>query len=218
MGMKRFNKKMECSLCGAQARPFDIARKRRYYQCNYCQSILLDPDDYVSVPEEKERYEKHNNDVHDPRYQEFVSPIANEILNNHQPHENGLDFGSGTGPVITKLLRDTGYQINTWDPFFDNDPSVLEDTYHYIACCEVAEHFHHPRNEFKRLRNLLKPGGILYCMTEIYTPGISFQSWNYKNDVTHVIFYHTRALEWICQQLNFSNLSIQDDHLIAFTA
>ncbi|MBS3808501.1 MAG: methyltransferase domain-containing protein, partial [Bacteroidales bacterium] len=83
---------------------------------------------------------------------------------------------------------------------------------------EVAEHFHHPRKEFNRLRNLLKPGGRLYCMTEIYQPDIPFQSWNYKNDETHVIFYHRKALEWIARHLSFSNLIIHNDQLITFTA
>jgi len=216
--MEKLKNSTTCPLCGSQARPFDIARKRRYYQCNNCRSILLDPDDYVSAQDEKERYEKHNNDVNDPRYQKFVSPIAEQIIRHHTQHEHGLDFGSGTGPVITKLLRDKGYQINTYDPFFNDDHSVLEYTYHYIACCEVAEHFHHPYIEFKRLRNLLKPGAKLYCMTEIYQPGIPFQSWNYKNDETHVIFYHRKALEWIARHLSFSNLIIHNDQMITFTA
>ena len=37
---------------------------------------MLDPLDYVSQEEEKERYKNHNNDVNGPRYQKFVSPIV----------------------------------------------------------------------------------------------------------------------------------------------
>ena len=37
---------------------------------------MLDPLDYLSQEEEKERYKNHNNDVNDPRYQKFVSPIV----------------------------------------------------------------------------------------------------------------------------------------------
>jgi len=104
---------MACILCGSQARAFDIARKRRYYRCSQCHAVLLDPDDYVSAREEKERYEQHNNDVHDPRYQQFVSPIVEKILQHQSIHHAGLDYGSGTGPVITSMLRDKGFQIHT---------------------------------------------------------------------------------------------------------
>ena len=205
-----------CILCGSEAHPFRIARKRHYYRCSFCQSVLLDPDDYVTAGEEKSRYETHNNDVNDPRYQQFVSPIVDEILKNQKPAEHGLDYGCGTGPVITKLLRDQKYHINTYDPFFDRDRKLLRQKYHYIACCEVAEHFHDPYTEFSGLKNILHPGGILYCMTELYHEDIDFNQWNYKNDETHVIFYHRKALEWIKDQFNFSRLTIHENKLVLF--
>ena len=206
--------RIPCILCGSEAVFFQHTRKRHYYQCTHCRSVLLDPDDYISAGEEKERYEKHNNDVHDPRYQKFVWPVAQKILENHTAEEHGLDYGAGTGPVITKLLRDRDYRINTWDPFFDDDRQLLESTYHYMVCCEVVEHFHRPLQEFHRLRRLLKPGGSLYCMTQLYDEGMDFKRWNYKNDETHVIFYHKNALDWIARQAGFSGLSVSDGKLI----
>jgi len=209
---------MQCILCGHQAHFFATARKRGYFQCENCRSVFLDPADYVPKEEEKARYQKHNNDVNDPRYQQFVAPIVRQIRENHTPGQEGLDFGSGTGPVISRLLRDQGYRIHTWDPFFDDHPRLLDQTYHYIACCEVAEHFHNPAAEFATLHKLLKPGGKLYVMTRLYTPDIQFESWNYKNDETHVFFYHRHALEWIARHLNFSKLTLHDYQLITFTA
>jgi len=180
--------------------------------------MMMHPEDYVSIHKEKARYEIHNNDVHDPAYQHFVSPIVEHILQNHTSEEAGLDFGSGTGPVITKLLRDQQFHIRTYDPFFNADPAALEMTYHYIACCEVVEHFHSPAAEYRRLRSLLKPGGRLYCMTALYNPGINFKEWNYKNDETHVIFYHRRALQWIRENAGFSDLKIHDNRLFTLEA
>lgn len=207
-----------CILCGSEANPYRVVRARRYYKCGNCSSVVMDPDDYVTLQQEKARYETHNNDVNDPGYQEFVTPITEKVLDNHGKQEYGLDYGSGTGPVITKLLRDRGYRINTYDPFFDGDWSLLEHTYHYIVCCEVVEHFHKPSLEFRKLRELLKPGGSLYCMTQLFDSGIDFDSWSYKNDETHVIFYHPRALEWIRIEAGFASLDIHNGRLFTLKA
>jgi hypothetical protein len=214
--VKKMKSHTRCTLCGNQAEPFQVARGRRYYQCSFCSSVLLDPDDYISLQEEKARYEKHNNDVHDPRYQQFVSPVVEAVLDHHNPRDQGLDYGAGTGPVITKLLRDRDYTIDTYDPFFDDNRELLNANYDYIVCCEVAEHFHRPFGEFQGLYQLLNPGGTLYCMTQLYNEGVDFQAWNYKNDETHVIFYHPQAVRWIARQTGFVDITLQDDKLVIF--
>lgn len=205
---------MNCILCGSLTEKFKVWRENQYYRCKGCGSIVLDPMAYVSGKEEKTRYEEHNNDVEDKRYQKFVSPIVSEVLKDYSKNHKGLDFGSGTGPVITKLLRDQDYNIKKYDPFFANSPQVLEEKYDYIACCEVIEHFHDPKKEFKLLRSLLKAGGSLYIMTSIYSEDIEFDSWNYKDDPTHVFFYHKNALEWIEKEFGFSHLEIKKDLII----
>lgn len=202
---------MKCILCGDQTKLFKIWRNKEYYSCMGCKSIMLEAKYYINNIEEKERYEEHDNDVEDKGYQEFVSPIVEEVLNKYKKHDKGLDFGSGTGPVITKLLRDKEYNIKTYDPFFANYPERLEDKYDYIVCCEVIEHFHNPIEEFKLLKSLLKPGGTLYIKTKIYSEDIDFDSWSYKNDNTHVFFYHKEALEWIKRNYGFSQVKIEEN-------
>lgn len=155
------------------------------------------------------RYEEHHNDVEDPKYQKFVSPIVNAVTKNFSTDSLGLDFGSGTGPVISKVLSDKGYQINQYDPFFSNTPEVLKLQYNYIACCEVIEHFHNPRKEFERLKGLLMPKGHLYCMTHLYTNDIKFPNWYYKNDDTHVFIYRRETLMEIQKRYGFSALKIE---------
>lgn len=58
------------------------------------------------------------------------------------------------------------------------------------------------------LINMLNSKGSLFCMTSIYDESIDFDRWNYKNDQTHVFFYHRKALEWIKNEFNFSKLEI----------
>jgi SAM-dependent methyltransferase len=189
--------------------PLIRVNERNYFHCPTCFAICMHPKDFPNWEEEKTRYKTHNNDVFDPNYQNFVGPIVNSILSGYSRSHKGLDFGSGTGPVITKLLRDKKYAISTYDPFFDPSMEKLNQVFDYIACCEVIEHFHHPQREFQLLSSLLKRGGHLYCMTEIYDDSIDFENWYYKNDFTHVIFYHAKTLEWIKAHFNFSKVVVR---------
>ena len=178
---------------------------------------MMDARHFLSPAEERARYEQHENCVDDPGYQRFVSPITDAIQEQFTPEAKGLDFGAGTGPVITKLLQDAGYSLLLYDPFFWNNPQVLQARYDFIACCEVMEHFQDPLREFRLLRSLLKPGGVLYCMTKIYSEDIDFMKWHYKNDPTHVFFYHQNTLRWIRAHLHFSRL-VTSGNLIRFEA
>ena len=203
-----------CPLCLSIGNPF---HGREFYCCNRCCGIFRSPALYLSPAAEKKRYETHNNDVNDPRYQQFVSPITTAVLKRYAPLSTGLDFGAGTGPVITKVLRDHGYDIREYDPFFCNDRQVLEETYEYIVCCEVLEHFQDPAKEFGLLRRLLKKNGCLLCMTLLYDNGIDFASWFYKNDPTHVFFYQWATLTWIQTVFEFSSVHLEG-RLIRFQA
>jgi 2-polyprenyl-3-methyl-5-hydroxy-6-metoxy-1,4-benzoquinol methylase len=175
----------------------------------------MNPAFYFSLEKERKRYQDHNNDIYDSGYQNFVSPIVNGVLLNFNTEDKGLDFGCGTGPVITKLLRDKNYNIATYDPFFDNNLNALKNAYNFIVCCEVMEHFHNPLKEFHLLKSILKPSGKLYCMTHLYNENINFENWYYKNDETHVIFYQQETIQWIASTIGFSNFKI-DNRLIVF--
>lgn len=203
-------KKIDCTLCGASAEFFKLWRESEYFKCTKCSSILLNPKYYISEREEKARYEEHNNDVNDKGYQDFVSPIVSAVLCEYKEDDIGLDFGAGTGPVITKLLGDSGYNIKIYDPFFANHTDRLKKKYDYIVCCEVVEHFHDPVKEFRLMESMLKPGGTIYIMTSIYNEDIDFISWNYKDDTTHVFFYHVDALKWIKENIGFSSMEIKE--------
>lgn len=207
---------IDCILCNSSASFFyyDENYNRHYYRCRRCRSVLLHPADYIDAGEEKLRYSTHNNDVLDPGYQKFVQPVAGYISETFSPEHKGLDYGCGPGPVITHLLRRDNYDVTTYDPYFDNRPEVLEKKYDYIFCCEVIEHFHDPRNEFIRLSSMLNPGGQLICKTDPYTDETDFAEWYYKNDETHVIFYHPEAFPEICSFAGFNDLSINNRIII----
>ncbi len=194
-----------CPLCANEGH-FYI---ENFFKCTECSGIFRSSQQHLQPAAEKQRYEKHQNDVYNAQYRQFVSPITDAILNVHTPVQKGLDFGAGTGPVISKVLEERGYNIVPYDPYFHDYPQRLNTKYDYIACCEVIEHFYHPAQEFKLLQALLEPKGCLYCMTRIYNDTISFEDWFYKNDPTHVFFYQEATFQWIKQNLGFSQLEIE---------
>jgi SAM-dependent methyltransferase len=205
-----------CPLCCNTAKLFYEGENRSHYQCITCFGIFIDANSRPSEEVEKTHYQQHNNDIEDKGYQKFVSPITEAVLHDFTANHKGLDFGAGTGPVISKVLTDHGYSIAPYDPYFHNYPKLLEEQYDYIASCEVIEHFFDPRKEFTLLKKLLKPRGKLYCMTHIYDISIDFADWYYKNDPTHVFIYHANTIEWIKREFKFADVMI-DNRLVIFS-
>lgn len=201
---------IECRLCQTDAEFFYSGKIGKYYRCGKCLGISLSPDFFLSPSEEKARYETHHNDPQDSCYQKFVSPIVKEIERSFTKKAGGLDFGCGTGPVIQYLLNRKGFSVELFDPFFNNDPSVLTEKYDFIACCEVIEHFHNPAKEFALLFEILSEGGKLYCMTDFYNDDLDFGHWYYKNDNTHVFFYHKETVRYICRKFGFADYYINN--------
>ena len=208
---------MPCPLCcNTRIKEYCKHAGILFLTCPTCELVFKDPSHFPSREKEKERYLLHENDVDDKNYQRFVAPVVNSILESESIKARGLDFGAGSGPVITKLLRDKSYSINLYDPFFYPDKKTLSSEYDFIVCCEVMEHFHNPSNEFDLLQKLLFPGGRLYCMTELLPEKEDFEAWYYKNDPTHVVFYSEKNLNWIKSNLGFTKIVVYG-RLVIFT-
>ncbi|NPD45593.1 MULTISPECIES: class I SAM-dependent methyltransferase [unclassified Lentimicrobium] len=202
---------MICTLCGST-----LIHKidTNYYDCDICKAILLDETHYLNADEEKAIYEAHINDVTDIRYQDFTSPITHFILENFLAAHKGLDFGSGTGPVISSELMKKGYDIVQYDPFFAPKENLLSHSYDYIASCEVFEHFYQPKKEIDRLVSLLNENGSLLIMTILYHEQISFRNWSYRKDPTHVFIYRKETIEYIADEYKLE-IEVITDRFIA---
>lgn len=206
--MIKLARSTRCLLCNSKTDLFYQDKDKIYYRCRGCFSIILDPSNHVDDKEEKERYKLHNNNVKDLGYQRFVSPLVESVKANYKRDHMGLDYGAGTSPVAASLLEKEGYHIKLYDPYFHAYPENLYRKYDYIICSEVIEHFYNPYHEFKNLSKILNPSGSIICMTSLYEEDIDFKNWYYKNDKTHVFFYHRKALEWIKDEFDFSKLDI----------
>ncbi len=93
------------------------------------------------------------------------------------------------------------------DPLYFPDTSVLSARYDFITCTEVAEHLHAPLETFKRLEQMVRPGGWIGVMTCFQTADARFARWHYRRDPTHVVFYRERTMAWLAQNLGL-NLEI----------
>lgn len=201
-----------CPLCSSKSTAF---YNEQFQKCSVCQSVFRLKKYFLSPEAEKDRYETHNNDIYDLGYQSFVSPLVKEIQNHHNTTTQWLDYWAGPGPVAAYMLETAWFTVRLYDPFFYPDTSALKEKYDFIILSEVAEHFYTPLTEFQKLYHLLKSWWQLYMMTDMYHEDINFKAWYYKNDPTHVFFYHVRALKWICDTVWFTRYT-KEGRLVIF--
>ncbi len=171
--------------------------KRDYFHCAECNVIFVPPDQRLSPQQEFQRYELHENSPVDPEYRAFLSRLFEPVNSRLKPASRGLDFGSGPGPTLSVMFEEAGHDMALYDVFYANRPKVFRDQYDFITTSETAEHLFHPLEEFERLWNCLKPGGILGIMTQLYPDNNTFKDWHYKNDDTHVVFYSHKSFRWL---------------------
>jgi SAM-dependent methyltransferase len=204
---------MHCTLCETL---LENQIDDKFLFCQNCNSYVMHKEHWLHDEEEKARYDLHNNDITDPGYINFVSPITNAIMNDFAPNHSGLDYGCGPGPAITHELQKSAYQVQLYDPFFHPDLSYLEKQYDYIFSCEVFEHFFNPKEEIEKLIKLLKHGGKLYIMTHLFNAKTEeFQNWYYKKDPTHVFIYTSLTMNFIAEKYDVTLEKIEG-RLIVF--
>ena len=184
-----------------------------YLECSRCGLYFANPEERIPPEEEKLRYLPHENNPDDPDYRAFLNQLFEPLNQRLPPNRHGLDYGSGPGPTLHLMFEDTGHKMDIYDPFFADNPEVLEKTYDFITCTETAEHFYHPGREFQNLWTMLKPGGLLGIMTWLLSDAIDFKTWHYRRDETHVAFYQKKTFEWLADRLN-ANLDILSDRVI----
>jgi len=203
---------MNCPLCDTKLK---LKKNAQFYDCSTCFALVKDAQLYLTPEEEKKHYEKHNNDVNNIGYQNFVSPVTEFILQHQKASDKGLDFGAGTGPVISKMLLDKGFTIEQYDLYFEPIEERLNSKYDYIVCSEVWEHFQRPNKELIQLSKMLNKNGCLIVMTLLYSNEIDFETWHYRLDVTHVFIYRKKTMEYIAEKFNLE-LELMTDRLIVF--
>ena len=190
----------KCPVClKEESRFFANEDGRDYWRCGVCAATYLDPSLLPSEEAERARYARHENDFGDEGYRRYLERLALPLLARLPEPKSGLDYGCGPGPVLAAMLREAGHEVALYDPFFEPGSAALEREYDFITCSEVAEHFHHPAEEFALLNRLLKQDGYFAVMTCFLTDGIRFADWHYRTDSTHVVFYREETFDYIAR-------------------
>lgn len=198
---------LACPLCSSEDTGFYHRDKHRcYFLCSHCQLVFVNPTDYLSVNQERQEYDLHDNQIDDQGYRRFLNRVYQPLVEQLSPESRGLDFGCGPGPALAAMLEEGGHQVALYDVFYhpDSTPLQAQQYYDFITATEVVEHLHQPYNELLRLWQLLKPSGLLAIMTKRVTTQAAFSTWHYKNDLTHVCFFSEFTFEWLAQQLSAS--------------
>lgn len=207
---------LRCPLCLGSS-TWTFHRKKTgevYHKCLDCGLIFLSPEFHLNPEVELERYNTHKNDPESEGYQKFLNPVIEAIRNNQLMKAEGLDYGCGPNSVVMHTLRKEGYNLRGYDPYYFNDPKLLEKKYDYLVCTEVIEHFYKPFEEFAKLRSLLKNLGTLFLKTSL-TDGVEdFERWHYHRDPTHVCFYSEQSLRWICRNFRWKEQEISQERII----
>ena len=192
-----------CPLCGGAPRPFFNVDGRGYLRCDVCLLTFVPASQHSDAAREKARYAKHNNKPDDPGYRQFLERLLIPLSAVLSSGAEGLDYGCGPGPTASGLMRERGFVMFDYDPYFFPDRGALSRAYDFIVSTEVIEHLRRPIDDLTRLDALLKPGGVLGVMTGVLEDDAAFPAWWYRNDFTHITFYRPETLSWIADRFGW---------------
>lgn len=210
-----------CPLCRASTTSLLYTQQRgplaqrEYYLCNQCQLIHVPPAFHLDTAAEKHIYDLHQNDPADSRYREFLLRLFEPMRERLPASATGLDFGSGPGPALSCMFNEAGLICQTYDIYYDNVPERLAVTYDFVVCSEVIEHVAKPLEVFQQLLNCLKTGGLLGVMTQRWTSTDRFPGWGYRNDPTHISFFHEQTFAYLATKFGLE-LTIYPRDVVIF--
>lgn len=189
---------------------FSKDQNRDYYKCSNCKLVFVLSEDFLSLKNEKDKYDNHQNSIENVGYCQFLDRLLIPMQSYLQDGSKGLDFGSGPGPTLSILMKQRGYDISIYDYFYENNPKVFEKRYDFITSTEVIEHLHDLRAELDRLWDHIEKGGVLGLMSAFIPKDQLFNKWYYIRDLTHVRFFSRESFEWLAHEWGVEVLFPQD--------
>lgn len=181
------------------------------FECSACDLLFVDPQRFLTLEEQRRRYDMHRNNESDSAYVSHLSRLKDIVLPNVKAGQSGIDFGCGPVPVLSQLFEGCGYSMVNYDPIYCPQWPYREGGFDFLTCCEVAEHFQNPRAEFERIDSLVRSGGWIGVMTNLREGERRTHSWWYLRDPTHVSFYSARTMKHVAAQCGWSLESLGND-------
>jgi cyclopropane fatty-acyl-phospholipid synthase-like methyltransferase len=134
------------------------------------------------------------------------------------PHSRWLDYGCGAGGLVRYLIesgysRVVGFEQEWALPRLQalNVPVMteaeLEQSEHVfdiVTAVEVMEHVLDPVAELRRLRRVLRPGGLLFVTTGNPRPYLDrLDQWKYVVPEVHISFFTPETMAWAMEHAGF---------------
>ncbi len=210
---------ISCLLCGTTCsdvwhhKTLKNGEPRDFIRCPTCEFIFVPPTQHLSLSEQKEFYNHHQNSPEQFGYVQHLKSLTGPLLPFLKQTDRGLDYGSGPGPTLHTIFAKENITVQNYDPLYATHPHLLECQYDFVVSTEVVEHFTTPQTDWLRLHNLIKPNGILGVMTQFQPEPLTektFADWWYHRDVTHIGFYNPKTFVWLAQNLGFKILLCQN--------
>jgi 2-polyprenyl-3-methyl-5-hydroxy-6-metoxy-1,4-benzoquinol methylase len=209
---------INCKICGNTTfEKSDLKTKVTYDVCPVCDFISIKEHHLLSPQDEQKRYELHNNDTFDSGYTRRFENMIDLHIKPLKQVKNILDFGSGPYPMLSHILKEQGYQVVYFDPYFANNMSYRNQKYDLIVLSEVIEHIQYPLQTLDGLLELLHQDGFILVMTEFRTMDIDgFFTWWYRRDSTHISFFNQKTFETIAKNLQLKIYTTNQKNIILF--
>jgi SAM-dependent methyltransferase len=121
-----------------------------------------------------------------------------------------LDYGCGMGGLVEQLHREgvtgaVGFEQGCTLPLLhernvpvvdENGLAGLHGQFDVVSAIEVLEHSLHPPTELRRIRSLLKPGGLFFFTTGNAQPFRNrLTHWRYVNPDIHISFFEPSTMD-----------------------
>ncbi len=212
---------MKCKICGNETKIInDEAREKIYLKCSVCEAIAIKDEFFVPAEREKGQYDNHNNSIENSGYVKMFENFLDFFWDTIKDEATEtLDFGSGPGPVLSKIIEKRSLHVDIFDKFYQPDEVYKDKKYDLITSTEVFEHLKNPLETLLLFKKHLKKDGIIAIMTLFHNNDTEeFLNWWYRRDPTHILFYTPKTFEVMCAMCGLKILKTDHKRIIVLTS